>query len=109
VLKDYKFDPWTSRLSEHYRYIRDGQIIEGGTLNARMYSLHEIAATCQVAGLRPTGARHIRTGTVTINGSPISFDGPSGGYKASGTGREYGAVGLGEYLEHKTVTRKRQA
>jgi acyl-CoA reductase-like NAD-dependent aldehyde dehydrogenase len=54
-------------------------------------------------------ARRIRTGTVTINGSPISFDGPFGGYKASGTGREYGAVGLGEYLEHKTVTRKRPA
>jgi aldehyde dehydrogenase (NAD+) len=51
-------------------------------------------------------ARRIRTGTVTINGSPISFDGPFGGYKASGTGREYGAVGLSEYLEHKSVTRK---
>jgi aldehyde dehydrogenase (NAD+) len=46
-------------------------------------------------------ARRIRTGT--INGSPISFDGPFGGYKA---GREYGMVGLSEYLEHKTVTRK---
>jgi aldehyde dehydrogenase (NAD+) len=50
-------------------------------------------------------ARRIRTGTVTINGSPISFDGPFGGYKTSGTGREYGAVGLSEYLEYKTVTR----
>jgi aldehyde dehydrogenase (NAD+) len=52
-------------------------------------------------------ARRIRTGTVTINGSPPSFDGPFGGYKASGAGREYGAVGLSEYLEYKTVTRKR--
>jgi aldehyde dehydrogenase (NAD+) len=51
-------------------------------------------------------ARRIRTGTVTVNGSPISFDGPFGGYKASGTGREYGAVGLSEYLKHNTVTRK---
>ena len=50
-------------------------------------------------------ARRIRTGTVTINGSPISFDGPFGGYKASGAGREYGTVGLSEYLELKTVTR----
>jgi acyl-CoA reductase-like NAD-dependent aldehyde dehydrogenase len=39
-------------------------------------------------------------------GSPISFDGSFGGYKASGTGREYGMVGLSEYLEYKTVTRK---
>ena len=52
-------------------------------------------------------ARRIRSGTVTINGSPISFDGPFGGYKASGTGREYGPVGLSEYLEYKSVTRKR--
>jgi acyl-CoA reductase-like NAD-dependent aldehyde dehydrogenase len=51
--------------------------------------------------------RRIRTGTVTINGSPISFDGPFGGYKASGIGREYGRVGLSGYLEYKSVTRKR--
>ncbi|GHA82915.1 hypothetical protein GCM10010330_41580 [Streptomyces tendae] len=35
-----------------------------------------------------TTARRLRTGTVTLNGSPISFDGPFGGYKASGLGRE---------------------
>jgi acyl-CoA reductase-like NAD-dependent aldehyde dehydrogenase len=44
---------------------------------------------------------------VTINGSPISDDGPFGGYKASGIGREYGIVGVSEYLEPKSVTRKR--
>ncbi|MGW2942172.1 aldehyde dehydrogenase [Streptomyces sp. NPDC001226] len=52
-------------------------------------------------------ARRLRTGTVTLNGSPMSFDGPFGGYKASGLGREYGAVGLTGYVEHKTVTRNR--
>ncbi|MEU8001095.1 aldehyde dehydrogenase [Catellatospora sp. NPDC049111] len=52
-------------------------------------------------------ARRLRTGTVTLNGSPMSFDGPFGGYKASGLGREYGAVGLTGYVEHKTVTRQR--
>jgi aldehyde dehydrogenase (NAD+) len=52
-------------------------------------------------------ARRIRAGTVTINGSPISFDGPFGGYKASGIGREYGEVGLSEYLEYKSITRAR--
>ncbi|MDG9675866.1 aldehyde dehydrogenase [Micromonospora sp. DH14] len=52
-------------------------------------------------------ARRLRTGTVTVNGSPISFDGPFGGYKASGLGREYGKVGLTGYVEHKTVTRLR--
>ncbi|MFI8203556.1 aldehyde dehydrogenase family protein [Streptomyces sp. NPDC085937] len=32
----------------------------------------------------------LRTGTVTLNGAPISFDGPFGGYRASSLGREYG-------------------
>nr|WSX72885.1 aldehyde dehydrogenase [Streptomyces sp. NBC_00899]WSX81047.1 aldehyde dehydrogenase [Streptomyces sp. NBC_00899] len=49
-------------------------------------------------------ARRIRTGTVTVNGASIGFDGPFGGYKASGIGREYGAVGLNQYIEYKTVT-----
>ncbi|SEG93188.1 Acyl-CoA reductase [Actinacidiphila yanglinensis] len=49
-------------------------------------------------------ARRIRTGTVTVNGASIGFDGPFGGFKASGIGREYGAVGLGSYTEYKTVT-----
>ncbi len=49
-------------------------------------------------------ARRLRTGTVTVNRAPIAFDGPFGGYKASGIGREYGAVGLGQYVEYKTVT-----
>lgn len=49
-------------------------------------------------------ARRVRTGTFTVNGAPIGFDGPFGGYRASGTGREYGAVGLAGYVEHKTVS-----
>ncbi|MGI5254815.1 aldehyde dehydrogenase [Actinacidiphila glaucinigra] len=52
-------------------------------------------------------ARRLRTGTVTLNGSPMSFDGPFGGHKASGVGREYGAVGLTGYVEYKTITRRR--
>jgi acyl-CoA reductase-like NAD-dependent aldehyde dehydrogenase len=52
-------------------------------------------------------ARKLRTGTVSLNGSPISFDGPFGGYKASGLGREYGKVGLTGYVEHKSITRHR--
>jgi acyl-CoA reductase-like NAD-dependent aldehyde dehydrogenase len=49
-------------------------------------------------------ARRIRTGTVTINGAPVGFDGPFGGFKASGIGREFGAVGLGQYTEYQTIT-----
>ena len=49
-------------------------------------------------------ARRLRTGTVTVNGASIAFDGPFGGFKASGIGREYGAVGLTQYVEYKTIT-----
>jgi aldehyde dehydrogenase (NAD+) len=49
-------------------------------------------------------AGRMRTGTVTINGATVGFDGPFGGFKASGLGREYGSVGIGTYTEYKTVT-----
>ncbi|HZE31088.1 MAG TPA: aldehyde dehydrogenase, partial [Actinoallomurus sp.] len=49
-------------------------------------------------------ARRVRAGTVTVNGTPIGFDGPFGGFKASGIGREYGATGLATYVEYKTIT-----
>jgi aldehyde dehydrogenase (NAD+) len=48
-------------------------------------------------------AKAIRTGTFTINGAPRSMNAPFGGFKDSGYGREYGAVGLGEYLEYKSI------
>ncbi|WKU42949.1 aldehyde dehydrogenase [Streptomyces sp. VNUA116] len=49
-------------------------------------------------------ARRIRTGTVTVNGASVGFDGPFGGFKASGVGREYGFAGLNTYVEYKTIT-----
>ena len=48
-------------------------------------------------------ARQLRTGMVHLNGAPLAFDAPFGGYKQSGNGREFGKFGLMEYLEAKTI------
>jgi len=50
-------------------------------------------------------AERLRTGMVVINGGGggLSPHGPFGGYKHSGLGREFGAHGLSEFLQHKTI------
>ncbi|WP_109527490.1 aldehyde dehydrogenase family protein [Nocardia aurea] len=48
-------------------------------------------------------ARRIRTGAVRVNGGS-AVEVPWGGYKRSGIGREYGAEGLDEYTEIKSIT-----
>lgn len=46
-------------------------------------------------------ARRIQAGSVLINYAPVDSNGPFGGYKQSGNGREYGEFGLEEFLEVK--------
>ncbi|TKT78311.1 aldehyde dehydrogenase family protein [Aquamicrobium sp. LC103] len=46
-------------------------------------------------------ARRLRAGSVLINYAPVDLNGPFGGYKQSGNGREYGEFGLEEFLEVK--------
>jgi aldehyde dehydrogenase (NAD+) len=46
-------------------------------------------------------ARRIRAGKVTVNAYTSSADGPFGGYKQSGVGRELGRLGVEEYTEVK--------
>jgi aldehyde dehydrogenase (NAD+) len=48
-------------------------------------------------------AAQMRTGTVHINGAPVDFASPFGGYKQSGNGREWGLEGFEEFLEVKTL------
>jgi aldehyde dehydrogenase (NAD+) len=48
-------------------------------------------------------ARRIRTGMVHLNGAPLDTKSPFGGYKQSGNGREFGAHGLREFLEAKSI------
>ena len=52
--------------------------------------------------------RKIRTGNVHLNGAPVDFTVPFGGYKQSGHGREWGGeFGMHEYLEIKADRRLR--
>ncbi len=48
-------------------------------------------------------ARRIRTGNVHVNGAGPDFAAPFGGYKQSGNGREWGRLGLEEFLETKAI------
>ncbi|MBD2892095.1 3-succinoylsemialdehyde-pyridine dehydrogenase [Actinomadura sp. RB99] len=48
-------------------------------------------------------ARRLRTGNVHLNGAGPDFNAPFGGYRQSGNGREWGALGFEEYLETKAI------
>jgi len=45
----------------------------------------------------------LRAGCVYVNAGGLDFASPFGGYKQSGNGREFGAFGLKEFLEIKSV------
>ncbi len=48
-------------------------------------------------------ARRLRAGSVHINGAGQDYELPFGGFKQSGNGREWGAFGLHDFLEYKSV------
>jgi aldehyde dehydrogenase (NAD+) len=48
-------------------------------------------------------ALQLRTGTVHLNGAPVDFAVPFGGYKQSGNGREWGEEGITEFTEVKSL------
>ena len=48
-------------------------------------------------------ARRLRTGQVDVNGGRFNPLAPFGGYKRSGTGREFGRYGLEEYFQIKAI------
>jgi aldehyde dehydrogenase (NAD+) len=48
-------------------------------------------------------AMKLRAGRVRINGAPLNKRGAHGGFKLSGVGREWGRVGIEEFLEYQSV------
>jgi aldehyde dehydrogenase (NAD+) len=48
-------------------------------------------------------ASRLRAGAVHVNGGGMGWGTPFGGYKASGNGREGGAMGLEDYQEVKSL------
>ncbi|WP_066965491.1 aldehyde dehydrogenase family protein [Microbulbifer sp. Q7] len=47
--------------------------------------------------------RRIEAGLCFVNGGEFNYDAPFGGVKRSGNGREFGAAGLDEFIELKSV------
>jgi aldehyde dehydrogenase (NAD+) len=73
--------------------------------NASTYGLGGAVYTADVAkGLEV--AKHIRTGTVNVNGAINLLHTPFGGFKESGIGREGGRWGIMEYSEVQAIAWK---
>jgi aldehyde dehydrogenase (NAD+) len=71
--------------------------------NDTEYGLAAYVASGDVERARRVAAK-LRAGSVRINGAMLDVTVPFGGYKTSGNGREYGAEGLMEFLEVKSIT-----
>ena len=70
--------------------------------NATQYGLSAYIYAKDSATAEPI-AQKMRCGMVHINGAPLVAEAPFGGYKQSGNGREWGLLGLHEFLEVKAV------
>jgi len=70
--------------------------------NDTPYGLSGYVSSGDLDRARAIAAR-LRTGMVHINNASLDSQAPFGGYKHSGNGREWGAHGMEEYLELKSV------
>jgi aldehyde dehydrogenase (NAD+) len=70
--------------------------------NDTPYGLSGYVSSGDLERARGVAAR-LRTGMVHINGASLDSQAPFGGYKQSGNGREWGAHGMEEFLEIKSM------
>jgi len=81
-------------------YDSEDQAIEQA--NDTPYGLSGYVQSGSLEHARDVAAR-LRTGMVHLNGAGVDLAAPFGGYKQSGTGREWGEFGFEEFLEVKAV------
>ena len=70
--------------------------------NDSPYGLSGYVTSSDIDRARAVASR-MRTGMVHINSASLDALAPFGGYKQSGNGREWGAHGLDEFLEVKSM------
>jgi aldehyde dehydrogenase (NAD+) len=70
--------------------------------NDSPYGLSGCVSSSDIDRARRVASR-LRTGMVHINSASLDSDAPFGGYKQSGNGREWGAHGIDEFLEIKSI------
>ncbi len=70
--------------------------------NDTPYGLSGYVSSGDLAHARRVASR-MRTGMVHINGADLEALAPFGGFKQSGNGREWGAHGMDEFLELKSI------
>ncbi|MGC8535293.1 MAG: aldehyde dehydrogenase family protein [Rhizomicrobium sp.] len=70
--------------------------------NDTAYGLSSYVQSGDIAHAQRVAAQ-IRAGNVHINGAGVDLNAPFGGYKQSGTGREWGEFGFHEFLEVKAI------
>jgi aldehyde dehydrogenase (NAD+) len=82
-------------------YETEAQAIE--MANDTLYGLSGYVQAGSIEHAREV-ASQLRTGNVHLNGAPVDYNVPFGGYKQSGNGREWGGeYGIEEFLETKAV------
>jgi aldehyde dehydrogenase (NAD+) len=81
-------------------YDDEDQAIE--IANDTPYGLSGYVSSGSLKRARRVAAR-LHTGMVHINGASLDSMAPFGGYKQSGNGREWGAEGIEEFLEMKSI------
>jgi len=81
-------------------YVDDDDAIR--IANDTPYGLSGYVSSGNLERARAVASR-LRTGMVHINGASLDAMAPFGGYKQSGNGREWGAHGIDEFLELKSV------